>query len=342
MRLAKLNRTMSHRRALFRNLVSALIEHEQIKTTFPKAKAISRLADRVITWAKYGTENIFYQRKAESYLMNWVRIRKHLFHNLAKRYETRCGGYTRIHRLGFRTNDHAPLAIIELVDNARDLKRDKVIRTVSRELAEIELSHKSTRQLPPASSIQAQVPPVVWRNMPCKSEAQAKQAIEELKRLLPPLTKKNLQKVLSDQYVQAYQYCQPPQIPTKEEALLEVARAKKVRREALRAAVDGLSESVKSPASASSHQSPASKVSISLSSSTSPSKTKVGSLSHVKGIPRPLGPYTDFLYHVRLHFHRNLASLDPAKLGLRAHTRSTQRLITDETKILDEIVSTEN
>lgn len=317
MRLAKLNRTMSHRRALFRNLVSELIEHEQIKTTFPKAKAISRLAERVITWSKYGADNIFYQRKAESYLMNWVRVRRHLFHNLAKRYENRCGGYTRIHRIGFRTNDHAPLAVIELVDNARDLKRDKVIRTVSRELAQIELSQKSPRLIASSSStnsIKSKIPETVWRNAPCNSEEQAKRAIEDFQTLLPELTKKNLQKVLSESYVKAYQYCQLPQIPTKEEALKEVTEARKLRDMLLQHNADGGS-TVKTP--------------VTLFNNTPISKPKVGNLAHVKGIHQPLGAYTDFLYHVRLHFHRNLALLDPDKLGRKNSNKdlASQRLL---------------
>ncbi|OAV96302.1 hypothetical protein PTTG_06304 [Puccinia triticina 1-1 BBBD Race 1] len=333
MRLAKLNRSMSHRRAMFRNLVSALIEHEQIKTTFPKAKAISRLAERVITWSKYGTENIFYQRKAESYLMNWVQVRKHLFHNLAKRYETRCGGYTRIHRVGFRANDHAPLAIIELVDNARDLKRDKVIRTISRELAQLEISSKSTNSNTTSDSIKSKIPVAVWRNVPCKSEAQAKQAIEEFQRLLPEMTKKNLKKVLSEQYVQAYQYCQPPEIPTKEEALIEAAHAKKLRRDLLRKAAESIDASNES----------ARHTTVSLLSRTPTPKAKIGNLAHVKGIPRPLGPYSDFLYHIRLHFHRNLALLDPNKLAGRLNKGfPTPKPSLEESKILDQIPSFEN
>jgi len=333
MRLAKLNRTMSHRRALFRNLVSALIEHEQIKTTYPKAKAISRLAERVITWSKYGTENIFYQRKAESYLMNWVQVRKHLFHNLAKRYETRCGGYTRIHRVGYRANDHAPLAIIELVDNARDLKRDKVIRTISRELAQLELAQKPARSdATPNNSIKAKIPAAVWRNVPCTSEAQAQQAIEEFQRLLPEMTKKNLKKVLSEQYVRAYQYCQPPQIPTKEEAMIEAAHAKKLRRDLLRKAAES-SNDASSIAS----------TTVSLLSRNPAPKPKVGNLAHVKGIPRPMGPYTDFLYHIRLHFHRNLALLDPNKLAGRLNKGfATPKPKPEESNILDQIPSFEN
>lgn len=264
---------------------------------------------------------------------NWVQVRKHLFHNLAKRYENRCGGYTRIHRVGYRANDHAPLAIIELVDNARDLKRDKVIRTISRELAQLELAQKPAHSdATPTNNIRAKIPAAVWRNVPCTSEAQAQQAIEEFQRLLPEMTKKNLKKVLSEQYVRAYQYCQPPQIPTKEEAMIEAAHAKKLRRDLLRKAAES-SNDASSVAS----------TTVSLLSRNPAPKPKVGNLSHVKGIPRPLGPYTDFLYHIRLHFHRNLALLDPSKLAGRLNKGfATPKPKTEESNILDQIPSFEN
>ncbi|EGG11303.1 uncharacterized protein MELLADRAFT_46740 [Melampsora larici-populina 98AG31] len=303
MRLAKLNRSMSHRNAMFRNMVSSLIEHEQIKTTLPKAKAISRLAERVITWTKAGTENIFYQRKAESYLMNWTRLRGHLFQTLAKRYEDRVGGYTRIHRLGHRADDHAPLAIIEMVDNARDLKRDQVIRTAARELATLELSHRGSK-----------VPRQIWRNVVCESEEEAKKVIEEVKTLIAPLTNKNLEKVLSERYVNAYQYCQPIQIPTKEEAQDEILRTKQLKREVFLAKSSSPSLSSDSlPIQSSSKP-----TSTSLTRST---KTKP-SLTRSLGLPKPIGAYTDFLYSLRLHFHRNLTTLDPSKLGRQSRNKA--------------------
>ncbi|CAH7669607.1 ribosomal protein L17 [Phakopsora pachyrhizi] len=341
MRLAKLNRSMSHRRALFRNLVSALIEHEQIKTTLPKAKAISRLTDRVITWSKYGLENIFFRRKAESYLMNWVQVRQHLFQNLAKRYENREGGYTRIHRIGYRTNDHAPLAVIELVDNPRDLKRDKVIRTVSRELALIELNKSVNSSLRSGHRKPAKAPDSVWRNSPCESELQAKKAIDEMVELLPELTRLNLNKVLSDNYVKAYQYCQPIKIPTREEAMEEVARRKMLRLELLDKAITSEDENGnKNPPSVGNSQSLLdSKTPLAPSFTTS--KPKVGNYFHVKGIPTPLGPYTDFLYNVRLHFHRNLVLLNPKKLDGRQLPGFAALNNPDSAKSLDYIPSLE-
>ncbi|KAI9624794.1 hypothetical protein KEM48_008686 [Puccinia striiformis f. sp. tritici PST-130] len=319
MRIAKLNRTISHRRAMFRNLVSALIEHEQIKTTFPKAKAIARLAERVITWSKNGSENIFYQRKAESYLMNWVQVRKHLFQNLAKRYETREGGYTRIHRVGFRANDHAPLAVIELVDNARDLKRDKVIRTISRELAQLELSQKSTTPKTESSStgIKSKIPAEVWRNVPCRSEVQAKQIIDECKRLLPEMTKKNLKKVLSEQYVNAYQYCQPPQIPTREEATIEATEAKRLRRELLRKAADDIND-------------------------PSTNLSDDSSRSSLVSLPNNTTPRQGLKSETWL---MNLALLDPNKLAGRLNKgfpKPRSKTNTDDYNILDQIPSFEN
>ncbi|KAG0141641.1 hypothetical protein CROQUDRAFT_68140 [Cronartium quercuum f. sp. fusiforme G11] len=317
MRLAKLNRTMSHRNAMFRNMVSSLIEHEQIKTTLPKAKAVSRLAERVITWTKAGSENIFYRRKAESYLMNWTRVRNHLFQNLAKRYENRVGGYTRIHRLGHRADDHAPLAILELVDNARDLKRDKVIRTASRELAILELSRQTAKS---GTSGQAKVPSEVWRNTVLKNEIEAKGVIEQVKKLLPALTNKNLEKVLSEQYVKAYRYCQPVSIPTKEEAQAEIALMKKQKREAF-LANSSQPASSSSPPTTYESSSISKSITTSLKTQTTTKSRNVTPLSRSVGIPKPIGPYTDFLYSLRLHFHRNLATLDLSSLENRTGTR---------------------
>ncbi|KAH9808901.1 ribosomal protein L17 [Melampsora americana] len=306
MKLAKLNRSISHRNSMFRNMVSSLIEHEQIKTTLPKAKAISRLTERLITWTKAGTENIFYQRKTEAYLMNWTRLRSHLFQTLAKRYEHRIGGYTRIHRLGHRTDDHAPLAIIEMVDNFRDLKRDQVIRTAARELASLELSSRSSN-----------LPRQIWRNVRCESEEEAKGVIEGVKRWIAPLTKKNLEKVLSEGYVKAYEYCQPIRIPTKEEAQAEILRIKAIKREAF------LTQSITPTLSSdSSRLLPSIRSTSSDSSSPNQILHSRPSLTHSLGLPKPIGAYTDFLYQLRVHFHRNLISLDPSKLDRRSSNQA--------------------
>ncbi len=109
----KLNRTASHRRALFANMAAALIKHEQIVTTLPKAKELARVADRLITLAKRG--NLHSRRLAVARVRDEVMVKK-LFDILGPRYAERSGGYTRVLKAGYRHGDSAPMAVIELVD----------------------------------------------------------------------------------------------------------------------------------------------------------------------------------------------------------------------------------
>jgi large subunit ribosomal protein L17 len=109
----KLNRTASHRRALFSSLAAALIKHEQIVTTLPKAKELKRVADRLITLAK--RRNLHSRRLALSRVRDEAMVGK-LFETLGPRYADRPGGYTRVLKAGFRYGDSAPMALIELVD----------------------------------------------------------------------------------------------------------------------------------------------------------------------------------------------------------------------------------
>jgi large subunit ribosomal protein L17 len=115
----KLNRTSSHRKAMFVNMAVALLTHEQIKTTLPKAKELRRVADKMITLGKRG--NLHARRQAVSVLKDKVLVGK-LFDDLAERYKERGGGYTRVLRAGYRYGDSAPMAIIELVDRNPDAK----------------------------------------------------------------------------------------------------------------------------------------------------------------------------------------------------------------------------
>lgn len=108
-----LSRTSAHRLAMFRNMVDSLFEFEQIKTTLPKAKECRKYAERMITLGKKGTEH--HWRQAQGFLRRREILDK-LFDELAKRYATRAGGYTRIYHLGPRTGDTAEIAILELVD----------------------------------------------------------------------------------------------------------------------------------------------------------------------------------------------------------------------------------
>jgi large subunit ribosomal protein L17 len=109
----KLNRTASHRKALLASLAAALIKHEQIVTTLPKAKELKRAADRLITLAKRG--NLHARRLAVSRIRDEAMVGK-LFSTLGPRYKDRQGGYTRVLKAGFRYGDSAPMAVIELVD----------------------------------------------------------------------------------------------------------------------------------------------------------------------------------------------------------------------------------
>ena len=109
----KLNRTATHRKAMFANMASALLKHEQIKTTLPKAKDLRRVVDRLITLGKRG--DLHARRQALSILRD-RKITTKLFDGLAKRYKDRPGGYTRVIKAGFRYGDMAPMGVIELVD----------------------------------------------------------------------------------------------------------------------------------------------------------------------------------------------------------------------------------
>ncbi len=115
----KLNRTASHRKAMFANMAVALIKHEQIKTTLPKAKDLRRVVDRLITLGKRG--DLHARRQALSTLRDTT-IAAKLFDDLGPRYKERQGGYTRVIKAGFRYGDMAPMALIELVDRDTDAK----------------------------------------------------------------------------------------------------------------------------------------------------------------------------------------------------------------------------
>ncbi len=108
-----LNRTSSHRQAMFRNMAVSLIEHEVIKTTLPKAKELRRVAEPLITLAK--NDSVANRRLAFSRTRDKAAVGK-LFTEIGPRYAERPGGYTRILKCGFRAGDAAPMAYIELVD----------------------------------------------------------------------------------------------------------------------------------------------------------------------------------------------------------------------------------
>ncbi|MEM7226610.1 MAG: 50S ribosomal protein L17 [Pseudomonadota bacterium] len=115
----RFNRTSSHRKAMFANMAVALIKHEQIKTTLPKAKDLRRVVDRLVTLGKRG--DLHARRQALAVLKDTT-ITAKLFDELAERYKERPGGYTRVLKAGFRYGDMAPMGIIELVDRDPDAK----------------------------------------------------------------------------------------------------------------------------------------------------------------------------------------------------------------------------
>ena len=130
----RLNRTHEHRKALFANMAGSLIEHEQIKTTLPKAKELKRVMAKLITLGKRG--DVHARRQAAAQLKQDIHVAK-LFEVLGPRYNERSGGYTRVLKAGFRYGDMAPMAIIELVDRDVDAKgsADKA-RVAAEEAAE--------------------------------------------------------------------------------------------------------------------------------------------------------------------------------------------------------------
>ena len=115
----KLNRTSSHRKALFKNMAQAIIKHEQIITTLPKAKTMKPIVEKLITLAKKGS--LHAKRQAYSKLRDDKIVTK-LFGTLASRYADRAGGYTRVLKAGYRYGDAAAMAVIELVDRDEDAR----------------------------------------------------------------------------------------------------------------------------------------------------------------------------------------------------------------------------
>lgn len=125
----KLSRTSAHRDAMLRNMVTSLVEHEQIKTTVPKAKEVARLANKIITLGKKGTMQA--KQQAAAFLRSQPLTLPKLFGTLAERYADRPGGYTRIMRIGNRFGDNAPMALLEYVDNPNDAKMHMTAKAIA-------------------------------------------------------------------------------------------------------------------------------------------------------------------------------------------------------------------
>ena len=131
----KLNRTSSHRKALLANMAVALIKHEQIKTTLPKAKELAPFVEKLITLGKKGDLNA--RRKLYSIVPEKTWGAK-VFDILAERYKERSGGYTRIMKAGFRYGDSAPMAVIELVDRDPEALGQDSGPIIEKEFEEVE------------------------------------------------------------------------------------------------------------------------------------------------------------------------------------------------------------
>ena len=115
----KLNRTTSHRKAMFNNLAAALVKHEQIKTTLPKAKDLRPIVEKLVTLGKKG--GLAARRQILASIKD-EKLAEKLLTTLADRYKSRAGGYTRVLKAGFRYGDMAPMAIIEFVDRDVEAK----------------------------------------------------------------------------------------------------------------------------------------------------------------------------------------------------------------------------
>jgi large subunit ribosomal protein L17 len=129
----RFNRTSEHRKAMFANMSAALIKHEQIVTTLPKAKELRPIVEKLVTLAKRG--DLHARRLAVSRVRDEAMVRK-LFETLGPRYQDRNGGYTRVLKAGFRYGDNAPVAVIEFVD--RDVAAKGAGDRARREAAEAE------------------------------------------------------------------------------------------------------------------------------------------------------------------------------------------------------------
>jgi large subunit ribosomal protein L17 len=117
----KFNRTASHRKAMWGNMTAALIKHEQIKTTLPKAKDLRPVIEKLVTLSRRGKDDLHARRQALAQVKDDAQVTK-LFDVLGPRYAERPGGYTRVMRCGFRHGDNAPMAIIEFIDRDVDAK----------------------------------------------------------------------------------------------------------------------------------------------------------------------------------------------------------------------------
>jgi large subunit ribosomal protein L17 len=146
-RVKKMNRTKSHRRALFMNLANALFDHESIKTTNPKAMELKKVADRLITLAK--RKDLHSLRLAFAFLRDKKVVRK-LFSDIGDRYAAISGGYTRVVKIGLRKGDAAPMAIIELTQKKEPEKEKEKGKAKEKKEAKPAKEKKEAKEKAPA------------------------------------------------------------------------------------------------------------------------------------------------------------------------------------------------
>lgn len=168
---------------MLRNLVTSLFEHEQIRTTLPKARDTARLAEKIISLGKKNTQSSYDQ--ASAFLLKQDSLSK-LFGALAQRYADRPGGYTRIHKFGNRRGDNAPEAIVELVDNPRDLRWEMTSRAIGWDILKKKLSGNTSTSL--VNSTHADMPQILQKETLLPSNSG--------RGLLREKTRWNLQKLL--------------------------------------------------------------------------------------------------------------------------------------------------
>ena len=149
----KLNRTSSHRRALFANLAVALIKHEQIKTTLTKAKELRPIVEKLITAAR--KDSLHARRLALSFLRDESAVDK-LFKVLAPRYAQRKGGYLRVLKAGFRFGDMAPMAFIECVDRDVTAKEDETAEKKAKTAEKPKAEEKKAAKRPAEKKVAAE------------------------------------------------------------------------------------------------------------------------------------------------------------------------------------------
>jgi len=166
----KLNRTTSHRLAMFRNMVTSLLDHERIYTTDAKAKELRRWADRMITLGKRGD---LHARRQALQVIRDKRVVHKLFTDLAQRYQARSGGYTRTVKVGFRVGDAAPMSLIELMTGETAKKKKKKKRKAPK------APKVTTPELEAAPEAEAEVAEVVEAEA---AEVAAEEVVEEKKK----------------------------------------------------------------------------------------------------------------------------------------------------------------